>query len=195
MDRLYTLFELADWLLNNGVTMIDTLMSNRVGIPPYVKDVSNRETVSSEIFCEKNGKINISYYVVQNASKKKNSVMVLSTVDPILGITNDDEKNKPALYKLYDFTKGGTDIVDQKRGTYTMKPKLRRWLMVAFSYLLDTVRVNASTVWSLLNDKEPSNMNSFGFGYTLTEQLDMPAIIRRNKNGLSSSIVKKKDCI
>ena len=32
----------------------------------------------------------------------------------MLRVTKDDGKEKPALYKLYDFTKGGTDIVDQK---------------------------------------------------------------------------------
>ena len=31
--------------------------------------------------------------------------MVLSTVEPLLGITKDD-KQKPAVYKLYDYTKG-----------------------------------------------------------------------------------------
>ena len=124
MDRLYTSFELADWLLNNGVTMVCTLMSNRVGIPPYVKDVSNRETVSSEIFWEKNGKKNISYYVVHNASKKKNSVMVLSTVDPILGITNDYEKNKLALYKLYNFTGGWYRYSGPEKGNVYNETKI-----------------------------------------------------------------------
>lgn len=28
--------------------------------------------------------------------------------------TRDDLKQKPAIYKFYDFTKDGTDIVDQK---------------------------------------------------------------------------------
>ena len=63
-------------------------------------------------------------------------------MEPLLGVTKDDQKKKPALYKFYDFTKGGTDIVDQKMGSYTVKPKWRRWVMVAFSYLLDTIRVN-----------------------------------------------------
>ena len=76
-------------------------------------------------------------------------MLLLSTLDPILGVTKDDEKQKPVLYKLYDFTKGGTDIVDQKMGTYTVKSKSRKWIMVAFSYLLDTIRVNACTILAL----------------------------------------------
>lgn len=35
----------------------------------------------------------------------------------ILGVTKDDGKNKPAVFKLFDFAKGGTDIVDQRMGT------------------------------------------------------------------------------
>jgi len=39
----------------------------------------------------------------------------------------DDGKEKLAIYKLYDFTKGGTDIVDQCIGFYTtIKAKSRR---------------------------------------------------------------------
>ena len=86
---------------------------------------------------------------------------MLTTMRPLLGVTSDDGKKKPALYKLYDFTKGGTDIVDQKFGNYTVKTKSRKWTTVAFSYPLDTVRVNAMTVAALNNDKEP-NRNSNG---------------------------------
>ena len=39
---------------------------------------------------------------------------MLTTMRPCLGVTKGGGKEKPALYKLYDFTKGGTDIVDQK---------------------------------------------------------------------------------
>ena len=47
-------------------------------------------------------------------------------MEPIVGVTKDDQKSKPQMYKLYDFTKGGTDIIDQKMGTYTTKSKSRK---------------------------------------------------------------------
>ena len=56
-------------------------------------------------------------------------------MSPLLGVTTDENKRKPAILKLYDFTKGGTDVVDQKLGTYTVKSKSRKWTLVAFSYL------------------------------------------------------------
>ena len=86
---------------------------------------------------------------------------MLLTVHPILGISKDI-KPKPALYKLYDFTKGGTEIVDQRMSFYSCKQKSRKWTIVAFSYLLNTCRVNASTIMALnTSDKE---LQSFNFG-------------------------------
>ena len=73
---------------------------------------------------------------------------MLSTVHSILEIS-ENIKPLSALYKLYDFTKGGTDIVDQRMSFYSCKPKSRKWTIVAFSYLLDTCRVTASTIMAL----------------------------------------------
>ena len=112
MDRLYTSFKVADWLLKRNVTMIGTIISNRVGISPEIKPITNQEENSYLLFWQKDGLCNISSYVLKTAKSKKN-VMVVSTVQYLMGVTKD-EKTKPAAIKLYDFTKGGTDIVDKK---------------------------------------------------------------------------------
>ena len=190
MDRLYTSFEIANWLYERKVTIIGTMQSNRVGIPPSLKETKGRENLSSEIYWEVDGITNISSYAVKSSKGMKN-VLMLSTIEPILGTTIDDDKKKPALYKLYDFTKGGTDIVDQKIGSYSVKAKSRKWTMVAFSYLLDTVRINACTLFSLANNDDPTKKNAFDFGYALAKQLVMPHIQRRNRNGLTSDIILK----
>ena len=65
-----------------------------------------------------------SSYVPKTAKGKKN-VMVVSTAQPLMGVTKD-KKTKPAVIKLYDFTKGGTDIADQKMGAYATKSKSRK---------------------------------------------------------------------
>ena len=65
---------------------------------------------------------------------------------PLLGVIKDDGKKKPAIMKFYDFTKGGTDIIDQRMSTYSVKLKLSKWTICAFSYMLDVARVNPSTV-------------------------------------------------
>ena len=43
---------------------------------------------------------------------------------PILDATKYDDKKKPAMHKLYNFTKGGTDIVDQRMGNISQKRKV-----------------------------------------------------------------------
>ena len=190
MDRLYTSFEIANWLLQKNITMIGTLQMNRVGIPPQMKEFKERECFSTEVYWEENGNTNLSSYVVKTSKGKKN-VLLLSTVEPILGTTKYDEAHKPALYKLYDFSKGGTDIVDQKIGSYTVKSKSRKWTKVALAYLLDTIRVNSSTLLAMNDGKDPKSINSFNFGFELATDLVMPHIDRRSRQGLSLSVLQK----
>lgn len=52
-------------------------------------------------------------YVVKSKSSGLRNVLMLSSVEPLLGVTKDDKEFKPAIYKLYDLTKGGTDSVNQ----------------------------------------------------------------------------------
>ena len=76
----------------------------------------------------------------------------------LLGVTRDDGKRKFAIFKAYDFTKGGTDIVDQKMSSLSCKAK---WKMVAFYYILDSARVNSTTLLALKNKQDPRKLNSF----------------------------------
>ena len=82
-----------------------------MGIPPEMLDIKDRDLLSYELYWRDDGKCNLSSYVVKT-SKGKRNVMVLSTVEPLLGVTKE-EKKKPAIMKFYDFTKG-TDIIDKK---------------------------------------------------------------------------------
>ena len=115
---------------------------------------------------------------------------MLSTVDPIQGVAKDDNKKKPAVHKLYNFTKGGTDIVDQKMLFYSCKTKSRKWTLVAFVYLLDTIQVNSAILYALNRNMDPKKQSSFKFGHSLVEQLTLPQIRRRNKNGLTSNVIE-----
>ena len=53
-------------------------------------------------------------------------------------ITKDDNKQKPSIYKFDDFTKGGTDIVDQLNDCYTARSKSKWWDILTLFYMLDT---------------------------------------------------------
>ena len=182
-DRLYTSISIALWLYEKNITCLGTMQMNRKGVPAEMKDFKNREDLSTEIYWQKDGPLSLSSYVVETTTGKKN-VLMLSTLKQILGTTKDDSRNKLALYKLYDFTKGGTDIVDQRMAFHTSKTKSRRWTMVALAYMIDTARVNSSTIYALNKNIDPVKEKSFEYGFELVMQLVKPHIARRNQTCL-----------
>ena len=110
----------------------------------------------------------------------------------ILVVTKDDQ---PAIIKFYDYTKGGTDIVDQVIAKRMVKPKSRRWVVPAFSWVLDTALVNASTIKCMNNREDPRKQKcgkSFDGAYAFAMQLALPCLMYRheNSNGLSTALQK-----
>ena len=97
--------------------------------------------------------------------------------------TNDTQQ-KTGLHKLYDFTNGGTDIVDQRLGFFTVKTKSRKWNMVTLSYILYMARVNSATKYALNNDIDPYNQSSLEFAFDLVMALVKPQIELRNQHNL-----------
>lgn len=93
-------------------------------------------------------------------------------------------RKNPAICKLYEFTKGGTDFVDQKF-VHT------QWSLNqgdgAYQLYLISVRVNASTIIALNHNKD--------FGMELAEALVNPQIKRRSKKGLQIGTLKKIDLV
>ena len=136
MDRLYTSIDLTRWLYTKNITFVGTMVLGRVGIPAEVKVVTGREENSTKTYFEKNCPISLTSYVVNTKSKGKKNILVLSTMPPLLGVTKDDGKDKPAIIKLYDFTKIGTDIVDQINARSTTKTCSLKWTRVGFTTFL-----------------------------------------------------------
>ena len=131
--------------------------------------------------------LNVISYVVNTKSSGKRNVLVLSTLNPILGLTKDDGKSKPAIIKLYDFAKGGTDIVDQIMGKHTDKPKSSTWTITAFLYILDVACVNASTLSRMSYQNKPTQRSKpFEFGWEIAMSLIRPQLQHRHthSNGL-----------
>lgn len=115
-------------------------------------------------------------YVVKTKSKGNKSDILLSTMRPFSRVTQDNGKRKPQIYKFYDFTKGGTDIVDQKASQFSRKSKYLKWEMTAFFYIFDTTRMNASTMFALKQRNNLCKMNSFDVGFDLALSLVIPEI-------------------
>lgn len=142
-DRFYTSVDLADSLLEEfNMTCVGTLANRRKGLPAEFKAL--REEGDYLVLYEPGGK-SIHSWITNTKSGKKN-VMALTTTQPILGRTRDDDRQKPAILKRYDFAMNGTDRVDQLMQSYTVRMKSRRWPMSVLSYLMDTARVNSRTI-------------------------------------------------
>ena len=74
------------------------------------------------------------------------------------------KKRKPALYKLYNYSKRGTDIVDQKITFYSCKTK---WTTIAFLYLLKICRIIAAGLLAMNKHTKPRKQNLFEVGFSL----------------------------
>ena len=130
-------------------------------------------------------------YVVKTKSTRLRNVLLLLTLELIIAVTQDDGKQKPQIYNVYDFTKGGTDIIIRQAQFYTCKPITSRRTISGFSYVLDTSRINASTVWSMNNNENPRKIGSMGFGWEFEKSLVVPYLNQRSVNGLTWSIQNK----
>ena len=150
MDRLYISVEIANWLLEKNIAIVGVVQKGRVGFPREVFDTKSREVLSKTCHFEKNKKdLCLSSYTVQTKSKGKKKVVILSTKRPMHSCTKDENKSKPQIFTFYGFTKGGPDIVDQMNDYCTTRAKSLRWVMIVLYYMLDTVRVNAKTIWCI----------------------------------------------
>ena len=121
-------------------------------------------------------------YIVKTKSKGKKNIIVLCTIPNLatLGKTKDDGKEKPAAIKVYDFSKGGTDISDQRSGSFSCATKNRKWPVKVFSYMLDITRVKAQSVFCLNTNKDPrTGVDSFRFEWNLAMSLVRPHMVVR----------------
>ena len=101
--------------------------------------------------------------------------LLLATMRPLLGITKDDGKEKPAQYKLYDFTKRGIGECDKRSESHSCKAKSKKWTIVTLKYVLNMTRINAVTIFAL-NPNESSRKSSpssFDSGRNLTQGLNL----------------------
>ena len=117
----------------------------------------------------------------------------MPTTRPMHSCTKDDNKSKPQIFRFYDLTKGGTEIVDQMNNYFTTRAKSLRWAMIVHFYMLDTARVNAKTIWCIKNGIDHQELQSYNFGWDLAKTLTMPHLIRRDVNGLGLIVQLKRN--
>ena len=123
--------------------------------------------------------------------KGRKNVLVLSTTRPLMGITWDDGKQKPAITKFYNFIKGDMDILDQKISNYSCRSVTHRWTMAHFFFLLDTIPCNALTMYAIKHGKPLGKISTFGIGWDVTMSLVKPFIEIRPTVGLEIGLLAK----
>ena len=96
---------------------------------------------------------------------------------------------------MCDFTKVGTDIIDQTIGFYTCKPKSRKCTITVFSYVIDIARVNWSTTFAFQKKYDPCKQDAFEYCYILWYQLVKPFIPSRSLNGLTTLVRPKIELV
>ena len=102
-DRFYTSIEIANWLLEKNVTCVGTIKGNRRGIGD-LKSLVNRESLSTKVYWNKeNTTLNITSYVVNTKSSGKRNVLVLSSLNSILGLAKDDGKKHASNHIVLSF--------------------------------------------------------------------------------------------
>ena len=107
-DRLYTSLPLTNYLLEKDITAVGTLVSNRKGLPKeFVKTAGRKEFLYEILWNADDVRMTLHSYVVKTKSTGLRKVLLLSTLEPIIAVTQDDGKQKLQIYKVYDFTKGG----------------------------------------------------------------------------------------
>ncbi len=73
--------------------------------------------------------------------------------------------------------------------------KSNKWTVVALSFVLDTCRINASTIVAMNDNKDPRKVNSLDFEWQLSEALVMPFIQQHPLVGLNISTQRKMEII
>lgn len=141
-DNWFTSFPLAKYLLENNITTVGTVRKNKTDLPRIFTDSKGRDRNSSLFGFQKDTTI-VSY-----VPKEGKIVILLSTLHHTEEINESTgEKQKPEVITYYNATKGGVDIVDQMKGTYSVSRKSARWPLTIFFTLLNIAGINSKLVY------------------------------------------------
>lgn len=138
VDNFFTSVPLAEDLLNDGLTYVGTIRSNKPHLPDEMK--ANRREQYSSMFGFHNQLTLVSYIPA-----KGKAVLALSTMHHDNSVGGD--KQKPEIILHYNHTKSGVDNLDHLATMHTSRRKINRWPMVLFFNMLDVAGIAAFIVW------------------------------------------------
>ncbi|CAK1579943.1 unnamed protein product [Parnassius mnemosyne] len=172
MDNWFTSYPVALQLLEERITVVGTLKSNKPEIPTSFKTSQGRQINSSLFGFQKECTL-VSY-----VPKRNKTVLLLSTMhhDEAIDATTGDAK-KPEIITFYNHTKCGVDIVDRMCRQYDVSRNSRRWPLTLFFNFLNIAAINGLVIHQLNNSNE--NIIRRIFLQTLGFELVKPLILER----------------
>lgn len=176
-DNWFTSIPLSEKLLNDHkLTIVGTIKSTRIGVPPELKPNPNR-IIKSSYFAFHKKKTLVSY-----CPKRNKAVVLLSTMHHDEAIDEDSGTDKkPEIVTMYNKTKIGVDVVDQMCAKYNVARNTRRWPMVIFFDLLNVSAINAYCIFKYNSPNLPEKVLRREFLQSIAWELIKPQIIERLK--------------
>lgn len=164
MDNFFSSPNLYQALADVNMGACGTLRSNRVGVPPAIKNAKLPKgappiTVRDGIF----------QYIAWQDKKMVNILTTLHNAETCMKQVRCKDPNtnfireivKPKAVECYNQYMSGVDLVDQKLVTYLSIHRTVKWWKKVFVYLLEASFVNASIIWKALHPDERFFVDKF----------------------------------
>lgn len=156
IDNWFSSVPLVNQLVREeNLTVVATLRKNKTELPPEIV-ITKQRPPNSSLFAFTEDCMVVSY-----VPRKNRNVILISSMhdsDEIDGTTGD--LCKPSAVSFYNLTKGGVDVVDQMKSTYSVARICYRWPLRIFFTLLDIGAINAQIILSS-NTNENSTRRKF----------------------------------
>ena len=162
VDNYFCSNQLADALIQNGMTVVGTMRKSRREIPSRMLR-ARRTDVGQSRFLYMADRI-----LVSHIPKPRKAVVVLSTAHVERGKVDDN--GKPAIINFYNRTKGGVDTLNQMLHSKSTYRKTRRWTVRYFFGILDIAALNAY----IIHKSNGGNLTRHQFLKQLSQQLVIP---------------------
>ncbi|KAM9307115.1 piggyBac transposable element-derived protein 4-like [Pholidichthys leucotaenia] len=138
-DNFFTSIPLAEELLNDGLTYVGTIRSNKPHVPDEMK-ANNRKEEHSSMFGFHDQLTLVSY-----VPPRGKAVLTLSSMHHDNSVSGD--QRKPDIIVHYNNTKSGVDNLDHLATMHTSRRRINRWPMVLFFNMVEIAGIAAFIIW------------------------------------------------
>lgn len=180
-DNFFSSHSLATELKKRQMTIVGTIRSNRVEIPPLLAkaNMKKKPAQHSEFAFD----LKLRATLVSYVPKKYKLVTLISTYHLNAAVDDSDKKNSEII-KYYYSTKGAVDTLDEMVGTYRCKRRVLRWPLALYENMLDISACNALVIFLANNPYWKHREKKFRrrlFLIELGESLVEPYIMNRKR--------------